>query len=195
MRVKPIRGYHGTLSDVRNATELRESKDFGPHFSTSRGTAAAFAWDAKSGRVGRIIEADLYFSNPLDLPDSPDWYPTEVAKVLDELFPVPDGQPPLRRRVFQIIDSVRAAYYRTTAGVSEAEEKSFYDRTHEEKDLLRSAAKTAMQHANRAGFDLLRDWMLNAGYDAVRYVNQFEGTPADCYIALDMSKVAPPGTR
>lgn len=144
--------YHGTRATF-DTFDFDRTNGFGMHLSADRATAAEFA--NFEGAHGRIIERQAAFQQVLEIDrDLTDWNPLSVARWID--------------------DAGLTAAKRDTAGaVGELEA------------AVLAATRTAplgSDAAEAAGRRALAEWLDARGYDAIRYINEFEGKRAPAYI-------------
>lgn len=165
--VKTIELFHGTKAQI-GVKDLSVTADIGPHFTTARETAELFANDG--GKAGYVLRARAAFEKPLELPDLGTWFPTNVARAIDESRGLKAGemdQTPFQKKVWDVMEAARIDSLESKPG----------------------DVKAALAAADKAGFDLVRAELKSMGHDSIKYVNTHEGAPVDTFIALDMGKV------
>lgn len=162
----PIRGFHGTKAMDIEVNGLSQSLDLGPHFTVDRSTAEIFA--SHLNTPGKVLEGDLHFRQVFDMPDLGGWQPWSVAQWIDE------------------------------QGLTRSKPDENGNLGELGKAALRASeatGKPGSEEAKDAAAKVVRDWLRDRGYDAIRYKNQYEGRPVDTYIAIDMQRVTRPGER
>ncbi len=164
---QPLQVYHGTVAPdagLPNAGFLSKSMDLGPHFTTDVDTAQQFA-KQKDGPNGRILPATLTPSKVLEMPDMLGWQPWAVANWLDE----------------QGMTGYKGDGVKTLGELGD-------------KALDASWGKGIVPGSDEAwsgANNVVKSWLKDKGYDAIKYKNMYEGKPVDTYIALDPNIVKP----
>lgn len=187
----PIDLFHGTKESTLTLETLDKTSDIGVHFTTQRATAELFANDG--GTPGSVIAGRGKFDKPLDLPDLNSWFPTDMARAIDEASGIragKDGQSPLEASVWNAMEAEKNKFLDAQPPEYQALRNEFGKLSDELATLKRSTGAAATEVGRQAGYEVLRNALKAQGVDAIRYKNMNEGAPVDTYIALDKSKIS-----
>ena len=161
--IKPIKPTKPIKAYHGTQTEFKEfgdTKELGFHFSSSEDTAMEFAKEAEQkGKAGRILETSLNIKNPLKMKDQGGWTPLKVATEIDKMG--------------------ITKYKQTEKDFGELGQK-VYDATRGIKDVLK---------ADEIGQKTVANYLKDKGYDAIEYINEFEGKKVPSYIVLDKKNI------
>lgn len=185
----PINVFHGTKANVE-IEQLAKTEDIGPHFTTSRSTAELFA--NKGGTPGKVLEGEAQFGKSIELPDLNIWFPTEIAKAVDGVKGIKEGdynQTPFESRVWQVMEKASKDYLDSQPESYQRLRNKLSGLTPEETALKDQTRDKANQKATDEGYALIRSELKAEGFDSIKYKNMNEGEPVDTYIALEPGKV------
>lgn len=186
----PVPVFHGTKAEGIAIEQVGSTVDIGPHFTTARKTAEMFA--SSDGTPGLVLEGFAKFRNPLRLPDLGMWFPSDVAKAIDEargIKAAADDQTPMQSRVWSAMEDARLAAMDALPESFQEVRGKFAGLSQEQRATLDAGMKKATDAANKAGFDMIRAELKALGHDSIVYTNTHEGDPVDTFIALASGQV------